>query len=135
MKEDWFSVDGHKKRLDLGEAHLLKKLRLQNAITPEVENLIAYLTLEDLIALKLIITFESSLFKLQTIPVMNTSVLKNIVKRGIMKFIISYTLDLKSAAKILGVWPVIFKQKIKELDMEEYYKYFGIQIKKEGQND
>lgn len=96
---------------------LLRKFRKEKKINKEVEKLISYLTLEDLIALKLELAAESVRGKFYGFPIFDAT--RQIVKEAMIKFALSATPSHKKAAFVLGLSLSELKRYIKKYDINK----------------
>jgi len=96
---------------------LLRKFRKEKKINKETEKLISYLTLEDLIALKLELAAESVRGKFYGFPIFKATT--QIVKESVIKFALSVTSSHKKAAMVLGLSLSELKRYVKKYDINK----------------
>jgi len=97
---------------------LLKKLRREKKINKDLEVLIASLTIEDLIAIKLELAAEIVRGKLFGFPIYATTL--QVVKEGLIKFALSSTTSHKKAAFSLGISLSELKRYIKKYEINKF---------------
>lgn len=101
--------------------NLKKNLLLQSKIDSNFIKKIKFLTLEELIALKLIISTESLSGKLFNFPFLKYSV--DICKESVVKFALSISKNKRDASLILGLKKADLIHYIKQYNLEEEFNY------------
>ena len=94
-------------------------LKEKQKISPEFEVMLASLTLEEIISLKLELAAKAVRGKLYGFPIWNTSNL--IIKDALIKFALSATNSHKEAANVLGISISELKRFIKKYNINEYF--------------
>jgi hypothetical protein len=97
-----------------------KKLKHENKITDEFEIMLASLTLEEIIGLKLELASRTVGGLLYGFPLWHA--LNNICKDAVLRYAISASRSHAEAARMLGIDKVQLKKLYKKFDM---YNYFG----------
>ncbi len=105
-------------KLNVENFSLSKKLREENKSNDLFEIMIGNLTLEELIALKLEMTYKNNKTPLYGIPLFR--VLHSIVQDAVFKFAISITPSKYKARMFLGLDGKQFYEYIKKYNTEEY---------------
>jgi len=96
------------------------KLKREKKVTDEFEIMLASLTLEDIIGLKLELTARTVGGLLYGFPLWGA--LNNICKDAVLRYVISASRSNNEAARVLGVDKARLKKLYKKFDL---YNYFG----------
>jgi hypothetical protein len=96
------------------------KLKREKRVTDEFEIMLASLTLEEIIGLKLELASRSMNGLLYGFPLW--SALNNICKDAVLRYAISASRSHGEAARMLGVDRVILKKIYKKFDMYNYFE-------------
>ena len=96
-----------------------KKLRKEKKTTIEFEVMLASLTLEEIISLKLELAAKNVGGKFYGFPIWKSSTL--IIKDSLIKFALSSSSSHKEAASILGITISELKRFIKKYKVNEYF--------------
>ena len=97
---------------------LLRKLKREQKITPQLEDLINGISLEDLVALKLEIAANFVGGKLFGFPIWNAA--NFMIKDALVKFALSSTTSHKEAANTLGITKHELRRHIKKYNVNDY---------------
>ena len=101
--------------------NLKKTLLKQNKIDNEFLEKLSFLTLEEIITLKLIVSTEGLKGKLYNFPFFKY--VSDICKESVVKFAISFANNRKEASLILGSKKADILEYIKKYDLMEEYRY------------
>ena len=97
-----------------------KKLRKDRKSNEEFEIMLASLTLEEVIALKLELSTKSISNRMYGFPIWHS--LHNIVQDAVFKYAYSATRTKREAMRFLGLRPKDFKSLSKKYNIESYFE-------------
>ena len=101
--------------------HLKNKLLKENKIDIDFLEKLRFITLEDLITLKLLVSTEAIKGKLFNFPFLKYT--QDICKESVVRFALSMAKNRKEASLILGMKKADFLQYIKEYGLTEEFNY------------
>ena len=97
---------------------ITRTLKKENKINDDFENRLSFLTIEELIALKLENSAKLVKGKLYGFPIWSN--INNIAKEAIIMFALSSTTSHKEAASVLGLSKSQLKNYVKKYNLNEY---------------
>tara|TARA_R110000824_G_scaffold85062_13_gene211680 strand:- start:768 stop:1169 length:402 start_codon:yes stop_codon:yes gene_type:complete len=98
---------------------ILRKLKRDKKTTEEFEVMLASLSLEEIIAMKLELASKTVGGKLYGLPLWHS--LNNIAKEAVFKYVISASRTKMEAARFLGITKVYFNRLYKRYDVDGYF--------------
>ena len=96
-----------------------KKLRKERKTTEEFEIMLASLSLEDIIALKLELATKAANGYMYGVPVWQS--MPYVIKEALLKFAMSATRSRKEAASFLGLRKTQLRKLLKEFDIKSFF--------------
>lgn len=100
--------------------NLIKKLRTEGKSNEQFETMLSALSLEEVIALKLDLSFKNIGFYMCNLPLWSNA--SEIMKDAMIKFAFSASSTTAEAARLLGISPKKFYSFIKKYEVKSYYK-------------
>jgi hypothetical protein len=107
------------KKNDIKNYNISKLLRKENRSNDYFEIMLNNLSLEEIIALKLELSFTSLGFALYGFPLWKS--INHIIKDALLKYAVSSSKTKKDATKLLGIQSIVFSHLIKKYNIIKYY--------------
>ena len=102
---------------------VLRKLKRDKKTTEEFEVMLANLSLEEVIAMKLELASRTVGGKLYGLPLWHS--LNNITKEAVFKYVISASRTKMEAARFLGITTAYFNRLYKRYEVDSYFNVDG----------